>query len=96
MALLDPDQFEPGTKEWLDAINAKTLGRNYQRELAEEVNLLRAEKRALEAERDAARDNAELMNAAASRYLRRAEQAEKERDALRLKLATMEMGEQGE
>jgi len=38
------------------------------------------------AERDAYRDNAEQMNDVASRYLRRAEQAEKERDALRAQI----------
>jgi hypothetical protein len=43
--------------------------RNYHQEHVEEIEKLRAEL-------DAARDNAAMMNEAASRYLRRAEQAE--------------------
>lgn len=71
-------------------IDQQTAGRDYHRELAEEVNLLRTEKRTLEAERDAYRDNAEQMNDAASRYLRRAEQAEKERDALQAAVTSLQ------
>lgn len=41
----------------------------------------------LRAERDAYSENADKMNAAASRYLRRAEQADKERDKLCVELA---------
>ena len=55
---------------------------------AKQVELAKAQ-----AERDAAQDNAELMNAAASRYLRRAEQAET--TVARLKKRVEELEERG-
>lgn len=47
--------------------------------LKTQVDVLRAQIERLEAARSAAEENAQLMNAAAERYLRRAEQAERGR-----------------